>query len=105
MKTGIWVPEEIRKEIRPDMRVMLELGAGIPVFCGVVKRATAGKESLGTAGTAARYSTAEEVPVTPKEINIHGIINGDIADACTCVQGAYKIMTHEEILTIFKEFY
>lgn len=44
MKAGIWVPEEIRGEIRPDMQVILELEAGTPVFCGVVKRAAAGKE-------------------------------------------------------------
>ena len=44
MKAGIWVPEEIRGEIRPDMQVILEPEAGTPVFCGVVKRAAAGKE-------------------------------------------------------------
>lgn len=28
-----------------------------------------------------------------------------IADSCACVPGAYKVMTHEEILEIFKECY
>lgn len=28
-----------------------------------------------------------------------------IADSCTCVPGAYKVMTREEILEIFKECY
>lgn len=28
-----------------------------------------------------------------------------VADSCICVQGAYKVITHEEILEIFKECY
>ena len=44
MTAGLWIPEETRKELHLNMQVILELDGGGPVFCGVVERATAGKE-------------------------------------------------------------
>lgn len=44
-------------------------------------------------------ATLREIGVT-KETNLKAI-----ADSCVCVPGAYRVMTHEEILEIFKECY
>lgn len=44
-------------------------------------------------------ATLREIGVT-KETNLKAI-----ADSCVCVPGAYRAMTHEEILEIFKECY
>ena len=46
MKAGLWVSEEAGKGIHTDMPVVLELAgeSAVPIFCGVVKRSTVGKE-------------------------------------------------------------
>lgn len=44
MKVGIWVSEGEREGLRTGMPVILEVDGGGPVFCGVVKKATVGKE-------------------------------------------------------------
>lgn len=44
------------------------------------------------------------MPTTLRELGVPEDIDlKAIADSCTCVPGAYKIMTHEEILEIFRE--
>ncbi|NBH20289.1 hypothetical protein D3Z55_23580 [Clostridiaceae bacterium] len=57
MKAGVWIPEEAGKEIHTDMRVALEFtGEGsAPVFCGVVKKSTAGRRK----GQSCLYIEAE----------------------------------------------
>lgn len=46
------------------------------------------------------------LPVTLRELGVDESTDlKAIADSCSCVQGAYKVMTHEEILSIFKECY
>lgn len=61
---------------------------------------------LAMAGVEALADFIREIglPTTLKELGITE--NTDlkaIADSCACVQGAYKRMSHEEILTIFEE--
>lgn len=47
-----------------------------------------------------------ELPVTLRDLGVNEETDlKTIADSCACVPGAYKVMTHEEILKIFKECY
>lgn len=46
------------------------------------------------------------LPTTLRELGVTQTTDlKAIADSCVCVQGAYKCMSHEEILTIFRECY
>ncbi|MGN0250371.1 MAG: iron-containing alcohol dehydrogenase [Oliverpabstia sp.] len=47
-----------------------------------------------------------DLPTTLRELGVTQTTDlKAIADSCVCVQGAYKCMSHEEILTIFRECY
>ena len=63
-------------------------------------------EELAKAGVEALANFIKEIgmPTTFKELGIDENINlKEIADSCGIVPGAYKKMTHEEILQIFEE--
>ena len=63
-------------------------------------------EELAKAGVEALADFIKEIgmPTTFKELGIDENINlKEIADSCGIVPGAYKKMTHEEILKIFEE--
>ena len=63
-------------------------------------------EELAKAGVEALADFIKEIgmPTTFKELGIDENINlKEIADSCGIVPGAYKKMTHEEILQIFEE--
>lgn len=63
-------------------------------------------EELAKAGVDALADFIKEIgmPTTFKELGIDENINlKEIADSCGIVPGAYKKMTHEEILQIFEE--
>ena len=63
-------------------------------------------EELAKAGVEALTDFIKEIgmPTTFKELGIDENINlKEIADSCGIVPGAYKKMTHEEILQIFEE--
>lgn len=65
-------------------------------------------EELALAGIEALEDFILEIglPVTLRDLGIDEKTDlKEIADSCACVPGAYKIMTQEEILEIFKECY
>lgn len=66
------------------------------------------KEELAYAGVEALADFIREIglPATLLELGVDGSVDlKEIADSCAIVPGSYKIMTHEEILEIFKESY
>lgn len=64
-------------------------------------------EALALAGINALSEFIKEIglPTTLKELGAEKEQLKEIADSCGISQGSYKIMTHEEILQIFKECY
>lgn len=65
-------------------------------------------EEIALAGIEALEDFILEIglPVTLRDLGVNKKTDlKAIADSCVCVTGAYKIMTHEEILEIFKECY
>lgn len=71
---------------------------------------TAGKtdEEIALAGIEALENFILELslPTTLRELGMDEATDlKAIADSCVCVPGAYKVMTHAEILEIFKECY
>ncbi len=72
-------------DIQPDGRSEIDLAkAGVEALADFIKE-------LG-------------MPTTLGELGVDGSVDlKAIADSCACVPGAYKIMTHEEILEIFRE--
>ncbi|MCD8107213.1 MAG: iron-containing alcohol dehydrogenase [Oscillospiraceae bacterium] len=66
------------------------------------------EEELAKSGIEALASFIREIglPTTLRELGVNEDTDlKAIADSCNCVAGAYKKMTHEEILEIFKECY
>ncbi len=65
-------------------------------------------EEIALAGIEALENFILEIglPITLRDLGVNeGTDLKAIADSCACVPGAYKAMTHEEILEIFKECY
>ena len=65
-------------------------------------------EEIALAGIEALENFILEIglPVTLRDLGVNEETDlKAIADSCACVPGAYKVMTHEEILKIFKECY
>ena len=65
-------------------------------------------EKIALAGIEALENFILEIglPVTLRDLGVNEETHlKAIADSCACVPGAYKVMTHEEILKIFKECY
>ncbi|MDE7357824.1 MAG: iron-containing alcohol dehydrogenase [Lachnospiraceae bacterium] len=65
-------------------------------------------EEIALAGIEALEDFILEIglPVTLRDLGIDEAADlKAIADSCACVSGAYRVMTHEEILEIFKECY
>ena len=64
-------------------------------------------EELALAGIDALADFIREIglPATLKELGVHKTQLKEIADSCGISQGAYKPITHEEILAIFRECY
>ena len=64
-------------------------------------------EALALAGINALSEFIKEIglPTTLKELGAEKEQLKEIADSCGISQGSYKIMTHDEILQIFKECY
>ena len=63
-------------------------------------------EEIALAGIEALENFILEIglPVTLRDLGVNEETDlKAIADSCACVPGAYKVMTHEEILEIFKE--
>lgn len=66
------------------------------------------QKKLAKAGVEALADFIREIglPTTLRELGVTETTDlKAIADSCVCVQGAYKCMSHEEILTIFRECY
>ena len=66
------------------------------------------QKKLARAGVEALADFVREIglPTTLRELGVTETTDlKAIADSCVCVQGAYKCMNHEEILTIFRECY
>lgn len=66
------------------------------------------EQELARAGVEALADFVKEIglPVTLRELGVDDSVDlQEIADSCNCAPGAYKMMTHEEILEIFKEAY
>ncbi len=54
--------------------------------------------------TLASFIKGIGLPTTLRELGVDESTDlKAIADSCACVPGAYKVMTHEEILEIFRE--
>ena len=87
--------------------------AGLPKFVRFAENvwgiARDGKsdEELALAGIDALADFIREIglPATLKELGVHKTQLKEIADSCGISQGAYKPITHEEILAIFRECY
>ena len=64
-------------------------------------------DALAMAGITALSEFIKEVglPTTLKELGVKKEQLKEIADSCGISQGSYKVMTHDEILQIFKECY
>lgn len=66
------------------------------------------EEEIALAGIKALEDFIMEIslPVTLRDLGVDDKTDlKAIADSCACMPGAYKVMTHEEILEIFKECY
>ena len=64
-------------------------------------------EELALAGIDALANFIEELrlPTTLRELGVEKSQLKEIADSCGISQGGYKVMTHKEILAIFRECY
>lgn len=64
-------------------------------------------EELALAGIDALANFIEELrlPTTLRELGVEKSQLKEIADSCGISQGGYKVMSHKEILAIFRECY